>query len=93
MLFFFFWQEKRESAPILTEVQGRVLEVTTAESQGLNGRAVQMTTARVHVEGGGETRVLVMGHTLQVGDEVVLTESLREDGAKRYSLVRSRLAE
>lgn len=86
VLFFLLWQETREPAPILRYVQGRVIEVNTAESQGLRGSSVQMTTARVRVEEGYETRVLVMGQNLRVGDAVTLTESLREDGSKHYSL-------
>ncbi|HES77040.1 MAG TPA: hypothetical protein ENO09_08575 [bacterium] len=91
VLFFLLWQETREPAPVLSDVQGRVMEVNTAESQGLRGSSVHMTTARVRVEDGYEARVLVMGQNLRVGDEVTLTESRREDGSRHYSLARGGL--
>ena len=84
----FFWSPAKESDIVSTQwVQGVVVEVNTGEAESFRtGNQVSMTTARIELPSGEQTRVLVLRQSLSVGDQVTLTETRFNDGQVKYRL-------
>ena len=84
----FFWSPAKESDIVSTQlVQGVVVEVNTGEAESFRtGNQVSMTTARIELPSGEQTRVLVLRQSLTVGDRVTLTETRFNDGQVKYRL-------
>lgn len=83
-----FWSPSPDPETLETRpVIGEVIEVNTGEGESLrSGQTVRMTTARVRLPNGDETRVLVQRQQLVVGDSVELLESRDAEGRVRYRL-------
>ena len=84
----FFWAPGKQSdIASIQQVQGVVVEVNTGEAESFRtGNQVRMTTARVELPTGEQTRVLVLRQSLSVGDRVSLTETRFNDGQVKYRL-------
>ncbi|KGK41057.1 hypothetical protein LH51_17430 [Nitrincola sp. A-D6] len=83
-----FWSPSPDPETLQTRsVTGQVVEVNTGEGEVLrSGQTVRMTTARVRLPNGDETRVLVQRQPLAVGDTVELIEARDAEGRVRYRL-------
>ncbi|QEW05948.1 hypothetical protein [Nitrincola iocasae] len=81
-----FWSPSPDPDSLETRsVTGQVIEVNTGEGEALrSGQTVRMTTARVRLPNGDETRVLVQRQQLAVGDSVELIEARDADGRVKY---------
>lgn len=68
-------------------MEGKVVEINTGEGQSLrSGNTVRMSTARIALDDGVETRVLLTGRSLQLGERVTLRETVRADGTRHFRL-------
>ena len=83
-----FWSPTPDPETLETRsVTGQVVELNTGEGETLrSGQTMRMTTARVRLPNGDETRVLVQRQQLAVGDAVELIEVRDAEGRVRYRL-------
>ena len=83
-----FWSPTPDPETLETRpVTGQVVEVNTGEGEALrSGQTVRMTTARIRLPNGDETRVLVQRQQLAVGDAIELIETRDAEGRVKYRL-------
>lgn len=85
-VYFLFPSSNRDLVESIAVV-GTVIEVNTGEGQSLRTeQTVRMTTARIRLANGDETRLLVQSQRLSEGDLVELIEMRYDDGRVRYRL-------
>lgn len=81
------WISLNQPTPSLHQVSGMVLEVNIGQGQGLrSGSSVQLATARIRLEDGRETRVLLQSPLPEIGQKLILIEARYADGERRYRL-------
>lgn len=81
-----------QGEPVVQRVQGIIIEINQGEGESLRtGTSTTLTTARVQLPDGSETRVMVSGASLQPGQRIQLIEQRFPDGTLRYSYPRAEL--
>ncbi|PSF12921.1 hypothetical protein [Marinobacter shengliensis] len=81
-----------QGEPVVQRVQGIIIEINQGEGESLRtGTSTTLTTARVLLPDGSETRVMVSGASLQPGQRIQLIEQRFPDGTLRYSYPRAEL--
>lgn len=83
-----FWSPTPDPETLeIRSVTGQVVEVNTGEAEALRSdQTVRMTTARIRLPNGDETRVLVQRQQLAVGDAIELIETRDAEGRVKYRL-------
>ncbi|KPQ28054.1 MAG: hypothetical protein HLUCCX14_12070 [Marinobacter excellens HL-55] len=81
-----------QGEPTIQRVQATVIEINQGEGESLRtGVSTTLTTARVQLADGTETRVMISGSGLQPGQSIQLIEQRFPDGTLRYSFPRAEL--
>lgn len=79
--------DRETAASPARAVEGTVMEVNSGEGQSLrSGNTVRMVTARIALDDGAETRILLNRITLQPGERITLLETVRADGTRHFKL-------
>ena len=80
------WLFFPQGKPEVNRVTGTVVEVNRGQAEGRHSGTVTLITARIRLEDGSQTRILINGTPPSVGETVHLNEQVYPNGERRYRL-------